>query len=595
MERSPDGTLLRAPIAPPGTPQLTVRAIVTGMLLGGIMSLSNLYVALKIGWSFGVTITAGILAFTFWTVLARVGITRRDFGVLENNAMQSVASAAGYMTGGGTVAAIPALMMLTGEPMPWTTMLPWVALIAALGVFVAIPMKRQMIDIEQLRFPSGIAAAETLASLHGGGSGAAGARSLGIAGIVGAVVACLKDAPAWFHLPKLPPKFLLPGSLGGRPIGDWTWSLDPSVLLLGAGGLMGMRVAWSQLLGALVNFGFLAPWAFARGDIAEVSYKKIVAWSVWFGSALLLTSGLLSFALTWATVKRALTSVGTALQGAAQATDDQEVPFSWFLRGLAVLGPLVILAQWAFFGIAPWLGAVAVVMSLFIAIVACRSTGETDTTPTGALGKITQLTFGALDPGNVTTNLMTANVGGGVALHSADLLTDLKSGWLLGANPRQQFVAQFFGVAAGSLFVVPAYLVLVPDASVLGTDAMPAPGALSWKAVAELLAKGVTTLPASARWSILIGAIVGILLVLAERAFPKRKVWIPSAMGVGLAFTMPAYNTVSMFLGATLAWIWQKAHKPSCDGHLVSVSSGLIAGESLMGVLFAFFAVLGLG
>ena len=90
--------------------QLTVRAAVAGMLLGGFMSLSNLYVALKTGWSIGVSITAGILAFAIFSALLRLGIVRKAFGILENNAMQSVASAAGYMTGGGTVAAIPALI-----------------------------------------------------------------------------------------------------------------------------------------------------------------------------------------------------------------------------------------------------------------------------------------------------------------------------------------------------------------------------------------------------------------------------------------------------------------------------------------------------
>src|SRR5689334_25055682 len=90
--------------------QLTVRATIAGMLLGGVMSLSNLYIALKTGWSFGVTITAGILAFVIFGLLKKARLVRVEFGMLENNAMQSVASAAGYMTGGGTVAAIPALM-----------------------------------------------------------------------------------------------------------------------------------------------------------------------------------------------------------------------------------------------------------------------------------------------------------------------------------------------------------------------------------------------------------------------------------------------------------------------------------------------------
>ena len=82
-------------------------------------------------------------------------------------------------------------------------------------------------------------------------------------------------------------------------------------------------------------------------------------------------------------------------------------------------------------------------MSFFLALVACRVTGETDTTPIGAMGKVTQLTFGVLSPGNMNVNLMAANITSGSAIAAADLLTDLKSGYLLGANPRKQFLAQF--------------------------------------------------------------------------------------------------------------------------------------------------------
>lgn len=585
------------PLAPWGTPQLTVRAILTGMVLGGVMALSNLYVALKTGWSFGVTITAGILAFGVFASARRLapGLVRREFGILENNAMQSVASAAGYMTGGGTVAAIPALMMLTGEPMPWWKMMPWVSLLAMLGVVVAIPMKRQMINIERLRFPSGIAAAETLKSLHvSAAEGLDKARALGVGGLVGAAVALVRDVVPKVTGLHVPDRFGLPFSILGRPALDYTLGVELGLMLVGAGAIMGIRVAWSQLAGALLNFGILAPWMHHQGVIEKLGYKGIVGWSVWFGSALLLTSGLLSFGLKWRTVTRAMGSVGAAVKGGAAAqARDVEVPMRWFGIGFAVLAPVVVWAQWFFFGITPWLGAIAVVMSLFIAIVAARSTGETDTTPTGALGKITQLTYGALDPGNVTTNLMTANVTGGVAIHSADLLTDLKSGWLLGADPRQQFFAQFFGVAAGTMFVVPAYRVLAPTAASIGTDALPAPGAQTWGAVAQALAEGLDSIHPTARVAMLVGGLLGVAIVLLEERFPRHKRFIPSAMGLGLSFTMPAWSSIAIFLGALGAWSLARARPAVADRFVIPVSSGLIAGESLMGIAVALLMLAG--
>src|SRR5829696_7880543 len=98
----------------PNDRQLTRRAIITGMLIGGVMCISNLYVVLKTGWSLGVTVTACIVAYAIWSAAKKLRLTNQEFTILENNTMGSVASAAGFMTGGGNMAALPALVMLTG-------------------------------------------------------------------------------------------------------------------------------------------------------------------------------------------------------------------------------------------------------------------------------------------------------------------------------------------------------------------------------------------------------------------------------------------------------------------------------------------------
>jgi uncharacterized oligopeptide transporter (OPT) family protein len=152
-------------------------------------------------------------------------------------------------------------------------------------------------------------------------------------------------------------------------------------------------------------------------------------------------------------------------------------------------------------------------LSFLLALVACRVTGETDTTPVGAIGKVTQLTFGALSPGNV--NLMSANTTAGAATSAADLLGDLKSGYLLGANPRQQFLAQFAGIFVGTVFTVLTFAALVPNAKVLGTDQFPAPAAQTWSAVAIALPQGLSALEPIKLWLILAGGLVGVLLTLA--------------------------------------------------------------------------------
>ncbi len=144
-----------------------------------MLSLTNLYIGLKAGWGFGVAITACILSYAIWTGLHRAGIVRTPMTILENNCMQSTASSAGYSTGGTLISAFAAWMLISNATMSLPLMLGWVFLLAVLGVTMAIPMKRQMINIEQLRFPSGIAAAETLRALHSvGGQGMRSARAL---------------------------------------------------------------------------------------------------------------------------------------------------------------------------------------------------------------------------------------------------------------------------------------------------------------------------------------------------------------------------------------------------------------------------------
>jgi putative OPT family oligopeptide transporter len=211
------------------------------------------------------------------------------------------------------------------------------------------------------------------------------------------------------------------------------------------------------------------------------------------------------------------------------------------------------------------------------------------------MGKITQLFYGIVCPANITTNLMTASVTAGAASSSADLLTDLKSGYLLGANPRKQFIAQLLGIFAGALVTVPAFYLIVPSAEVLGGWRFPAPAAQVWKGVAELLAHGLASLHVTERWALGIGGLTGLVIPAVQRLLPSRsRPFVPSAMGLGLAFVIPLWNTASMFVGALIAWILFRTAKEAAERHTIPVASGLIAGESLMGVAVALLGATGL-
>jgi uncharacterized oligopeptide transporter (OPT) family protein len=227
-------------------------------------------------------------------------------------------------------------------------------------------------------------------------------------------------------------------------------------------------------------------------------------------------------------------------------------------------------------------------MSFLVSMVACRATGETDTTPIGAMGKVMQILFAVLSPKNITHNLMSAGVGANSASSSADLLTDLKSGYLLGANPRKQFIAQFIGIFFGTLAVVPAWYLMIPNDAAL--EKFPLPATRTWEAVARVLSNGVGSLPMTARWAILFGAAIGVLLPVCETLFPRARKWIPSAMGLGLGWIVFFSNALAFTIGAGISWLWSLGHRKSQDTFNIPIASGLVAGESLMKALLAMLA-----
>ncbi len=584
--------------------ELTVRAVIAGMLLGVVMCLSNLYVFFKTGWSMGVTITAAILAFALFGGLRAAGIAKRPLLALENNVLTTVASGAGYMTGGGNMAAFGALLMVTTARPDSTAMIAWFGAIAALGVFVAIPIKRQLIDVEALVFPTGTATAETIRSLHAGDSagaasvaasdGRAKSKALGIAAAAAAILTWFRDAKAaWmpFNVPGVLP---VPLKIAGRAATDWTLAIKAEVVLVGAGALMSFRTTWSLLLGGVLTYGVLAPDLVARGVIASPSYKLIVGWSVWPGAAILVASGLTSFLLDWRSVARAFSGMTGAFGRRDEPIERTEVPPAWFALGFIVLSPIVVFLMTTLFGIPVWAGAIAAPLSVLMGFVAARVTGDTDVTPTKALGPVTQLLYGVLTPGNLAGNIMSANVTGGVGLHAADLLTTLKTGKLLGGSPRAQFFAQLFGVIAGAAVIVPAFNLLIPNPEVLGSDAWPAPSCVVWANVSKVFADGISALGSEARQAVLVGLVLGVALALLEKFAPKRvKAWVPSPSGLGLAMVVPGSNSVSMFIGGLLALILRRLKPAFAERYVTPAASGLIAGESLMGVAVALLIVAG--
>ena len=568
--------------------QLTWRAVIVGMLLGSILSLTNLYANLKMGWSFGVALTAVIISFALWNAFVRLGISKSPMTILENTCMQSAASSAGYSTGGTLTSAVAALLLLTGQHMPLGVTFAWIFFIAVLGVTMAIPMKRQMINIEQIRFPDSIATAETLKVLYSEGKKAAGqAKALLYSALFASAnaIAMAAGGEQWL------------GTAQQQILGNWyqrTIFFKWDLMFVGAGALVGMKTSLSLFIGGTVCWALYVPWLESQGLLpAGAGYRDSVGWTLWGGTACMVVASIVAFLFQWKSIVRSFSSLGAmfSLTKRRELTDVEkiETPMSWFLAGqLVSLGALGYLA-YVTFDVPYWMSCIAVIISFFLALVVCRITGEANITPTGAMGKVTQLIFGGIAPGHVTANLMAANITSGASSSSADLLVDLKVGYLLGANPRKQFIAQFSGIFLGTLVSVLAFRSMVPDVDAL--QAFNAPGARTWAATAEALGMGFSHLHSIKVLSIIAGGILGLILVLVPRYLPAAGKWLPTPIGFGLAWAIQWNDSFLFFAGAVLGWAADRFFKAKSKEYKIPTASGIIAGAALTGMAILMFSI----
>lgn len=636
-------------------PQLTWRAVIMGGVLGMLMAASNLYTTLAIGWAFGVAITACVMSFVIWNLFVKVsmgGLSKMS--ILENNCMQSTASAAGYSTGSTLATMFGALLLLRdpAEGQTWADIKSWeispiwaVVLFTLctglMGVFLAIPLKKQMINHEGLRFPSGVASAETLRSLYSESKDAmskayvligcifAGAM-VGILNTGEGSLAALDRAFKWvedklFNI-RLPEMIPAEGFAKFHGVAPPAFGFESSMLLIAAGIITRMRACLSMFIGSALLYWFVGPWlleqdlgvagtgwvqqgsdwvydkaAYSKDVVRNIELNaggtslRFTVWSLWGGTAVMVFASLTAVALQWKTIVRAFT--GLKSEAGQHASDSElaraaakvEVPGKWMVIGMVPIAIAMLFVQIVAFNISWWAGLIAIVMSFFLSLVACRATGETDTTPIGAMGKVMQLLFAVFHPGQIVPNLASAGIAANSASSSADLLTDLKSGYLLGANPKKQFIAQFCGVFFGTIAVVPVWFLMVPNREAL--EKFAAPGTRQWEAVARVLTKGIEFLPDSAKWAILIGACVGVAIPVLEKLVPpKVRGYLPSAMGLGLSWVIPFSSAFGFFVGAVIGWLWEKMHPKSSEKFSIAAASGLIAGESLIKAIIAMTA-----
>lgn len=627
--------------------QLTIRSAITGFLLGGILAATALYIGAKTGIGIGVGLTSVILAFAMFKLMHGAGIAS-DFTILENNCTQSIATAAGYMVS-PMMASLTAFMLVTGKIIPWWQMLIWMVIVAIIGVLIAFPMKRRFINDEQLPFPEGRASGVVLDALYTGeaATGMYKARLLAMTAIfTGLYQMIVSDGwmkliqfkilrmdkwagmtEAWnlqerldtyYYTAAVKYDLWIPKILGTdfRTLG-LRFTLDAA--MLGVGGLMGIRVASSVLLGALINFALIAPIMIEQGEIAPrinaagtlvaLTRAEIVnQWSLWWGISMMVVGSLVSLLAKPEIFTSAFKGFGKKKAPAAATSDvlrDIELPLWISYVGVPIFSALGATVTHEFFGV-PWLlSFISLPLIFVLTIIAVNSMALTSWIPQGALAKITQFSIGAIDHTNPASNLIPAGMTSEIVANAGNLLSDIKPGYMLGAKPRQQAIGHIIGIFSGALACIPLFylLFLPPDANGLRStatilsDQFAFPAAVQWKGVAELIAKGVSSLHTSAVISMVVAAICAIAIEVARIVTKGR--FPLSAVSIGLGVVLPPESCLAMWLGAMLFWWMGRKHtEKGTSGHdfwvegCEPICAGLISGAALIGIGNAIINVL---
>ncbi len=607
-------------------PQLTLRSGLTGFLLGGVLSATNLYVGAKTGWTLGVGITSVILAFAFWKVLSRLGM--REFTLLENNCMQSIATAAGYMTA-PLISSLGAYMVVTNQVIPAYVMMMWMISLSLLGVLFAFPLKRRFINDEQHPFPEGRACGVVLDTLHTAdpAHGLFKAKTLVVAGVSAALFKLLQahSIMEYLQLRLLrlremvwEPRFLeyldewyyhlaerfswvIP-KIAGTDFRQLTIRPELDIAMIGAGGLMGIRTGFSLLVGAVINYFILAPAMIQYGDIRGTvsasgelvfGFRRITEWALWGGVTMMVVASLVAF---FAKPEMIFGAFSGLLGGRREGRSGDvlrriELPLWVSLVGIPIIGAFVVFLAHNYFNVQYWLAIVAIPLVFVFTIIGAHSTALTAITPTGALGKLTQLTYGALAPGDIKANLMTAGITGEVASNASNLLMDIKPGYMLGGKPRHQAIGHCIGIVAGALASIPLFNMMFLSRGIekMQSDQFPMPAVAIWRGVAEILTQGLDKLPTTAVYAAIIGGLLGLVLEIMRMASRNR---MPlSAVGIGLAFVIPFTTCLAMFFGSFIFWLLARRYPDKeSRGYKVWVDNqepicaGLIAGAALIGI-----------
>lgn len=642
------------------SPELTARAVAGGILVGGLMCFSNMYFGLQTGWVTMGSLQSALLGFGGFKLLEPY--LSEPFTAAENVVLQTTAVATATMPlAGGFVGIIPALRILPAEQggpveLSVVQLLGWCLALGFFGVFMAPPLRRQTILREKLPFPSGTATAEIIRQLHRlppdqpetqgrrqeqdllddendtvtemtrlvhdaeqqPPPAPEGLASSSAAETSASSSAAAASAPAWgllfgsfaisalytlaSHLVPILKNLPIGTWIGLPVLTDWLWTIQPSPSYVGQGLIMGPRVAISMLLGTVVGWGVLAPWArasgWAPGPIHDVR-TGAQGWLLWVSLAIMLADSAVSLSMLTAKVVLQATKRGAAGGDGSDAEDidpappSEQITWRMWLPGLIVASLLCTGIIAPMFTMPPYQLILAVLFSLLVAVLAVRALGETDLNPVSGIGKVSQLLFAAVAPGSIVANLVAGAVAEAGATSAGEMMQDLKCGHLLKSSPRAQFVAQLVGTLASCGTAVGAWLLYSSAYEIPGPE-FPAPTAMIWLDMAGAVNGGhvaTNVMPTAVG-----AAAVAAVLPLVELALPEGRRWVvPSGMAAAIGMYVTPNWTLPRVAGGVANWAWHKIDREGAERYMIVVASGFVLGEGLTSIVNAILQSAGIG
>ena len=580
-------------------PEFTVVSIVLGAILAIVFGGANAYLGLRVGMTVSASIPAAVISMG---VIRK--ILRRD-SILENNMVQTIGSA-GESVAAGAIFTLPALFMWAKEGLCDVPSLVEIGLIAlcggVLGVLMMIPLRSALIVKEHgvLAYPEGQACAEVLIAGEEGGAKASTVFSgLGIAAIYKFIADGLKIFPSeiTYDIP----------AYKGSGIG-----IDVLPALAGVGYICGVKVSSYLFAGGVLGWFVIMPlMALFGGDLvlfpAEVTVNELIAspggvsnlWGSflrYIGAGAVACGGVLSLIkslpLIVRTFKDAMGDYGKGRSNSTLRTE-QDISMKVVLLGILIVAVVMWLVPAIPLNL--FTALIVIVFGFFFATVSSRMVGliGSSNNPVSGMAIATLLISTLLlkATGNDGINgMIAAIVIGGVicviAAIAGDTSQDLKTGFLVGATPKKQQIGELIGVAVSAVAIGAILYLLSMAWGGYGSEDLPAPQAVLMKMIVEGVMGG--NLP----WNLVFVGVF-IALVVEVLGIPV----LPFAIGLYL----PIYLSVPMMLGGLLRWYLEKRKYASAkekDNTVQSgvlYSSGLIAGEGIVGILLAVLAVIPMG